>query len=229
MQGRAKHILQCQRQALGGPQYQQRYKNEKRAHRRSQRKYVQFCYLCAEFFCDEQAWIGHCQSHLENLHPRCGTLTFRYTLVAPGFCPFCLGDEDKRPDDRFQQWMTKATLLNHIDKHLSALRTSKIVLCPHPCCQGKEYKDTATIRRHFFDAHSIEEPRSNCVSRKRKWQSEVELEAEPQPGQIHFVGSGIQTSPSENHHDKDILADCEEIDIFDMENLLDKFTALDEN
>ena len=57
----------------------------------------------------------------------------------------------------------------------------------------------------------------------------MELEAEPQPGQIHFVGSGIQTSPSENHHDKDILADSEEMDIFDMENLMEKFTALDEN
>ena len=151
-------------------------------------------------------------------------------LVAPGFCPFCLGDDDKRLDDWFQQWMTKAILLNHIDKHLSALCTSKIVLCPHPCCQRKEYKDTVTICRHFFDVYSIEELRLNCVSRKRKWQSEVELEPESQPGQIHFVGLGIQTSPPlENHYDKDILADSEEMDIFDMENLMEKFTALDEN
>lgn len=51
-------------------------------------------------------------------------LTFRYTLVAPGFCPFCLGEEDKKPDERFQQWVAKATLLNHIDRHFDGLKTS---------------------------------------------------------------------------------------------------------
>jgi hypothetical protein len=99
-------------------------------------------------------------------------LTFRYTLVAPGFCPFCLGDEDKKSDERFQQWVAKVTLLNHIDQHLDALGTSTVFFCPHPCCQRKDYTNVTNLRRHFFDAHSIEETRSNCVSRKRKWQTE---------------------------------------------------------
>ncbi|OKP07148.1 hypothetical protein PENSUB_6108 [Penicillium subrubescens] len=36
----------------------------------------------------------------------------------------------------------------------------------------KDYTNVTNLRRHFFDAHSIEETRSNCVSRKRKWQTE---------------------------------------------------------
>ena len=31
------------------------------------------------------------------------------------------------------------------------------------------------LKWHFFDVHSIEEPRSNCVTRKRKWQLQPEL------------------------------------------------------
>jgi hypothetical protein len=43
--------------------------------------------------------------------------------------------------------------------------------CPHPCCSGKQYDSVVALRRHFFDVHSIEEPRSNCVKRKRRWAS----------------------------------------------------------
>jgi hypothetical protein len=42
-------------------------------------------------------------------------LIFRYTLITPSFCLFCLGDKDIKPDQRFQQWLAKATLLNHIN------------------------------------------------------------------------------------------------------------------
>jgi hypothetical protein len=45
--------------------------------------------------------------------------------------------------------------------------------CPHPCCSGKQYDGVVALRRHFFDVHSIEEPRSNCVRRKRRWASEL--------------------------------------------------------
>lgn len=169
LQDRAKHILQCRRKALNAAPYQQCYKNGKRAHRRVQRNFVQFCYLCAQLSYSEEDWNQHCGLHLANLKPRCGLLTFRYTLVAPGFCPFCLGDGNKRPDQRFNQWLNKATLLNHIDGHLSQLPSGNPVTCPHPCCSGKEYGSVLDFRRHLFDVHSIEEPRSNCVTRKRHW------------------------------------------------------------
>lgn len=142
--------------------------------------------MCAAIFQNEHDWIQHCQSHLSNLKPRCGVLKFRYTLVASGFCPFCLGDATKPADGRFQQWLDKATLLNHIDAHISSLQLSTDVSCPHPCCENKVYADASCLRRHFHDAHSIEEPRSNCVKRKRKWHSEPELDPEPQPAPAHL-------------------------------------------
>lgn len=110
-QCRANHILQCTRKSLNAAPYQQRYKNGKRAHRWAHRSFLQFCYLCAQWFYNEEQWTQHCQNHLRHLHPRCGLLTFRSTLVAPGFCPFCLGDKTKEPDERFQQWLKKTTLL----------------------------------------------------------------------------------------------------------------------
>lgn len=222
MQRRAKHILQCRRQSLGGSPYQQRYGNGKRAHRRVQRNFVQFCYLCANICCGEGEWKSHCQTHLNELHPRCGILTLRYTLVAPGFCPFCLGDEGKEPDERFQQWLVKSTLLNHIDNHFDALKASTTFICPHPCCQERDYHDSSGLRRHFFDAHSIEEPRSNCIKRKRKWQEEPELELEIKVSQASYVPADSQTSSTPEESDG--LQSFEDTSMFDMEELMEEFT-----
>lgn len=60
--------------------------------------------------------------------------------------------------------MTKSTLLNHIDTHLKTYAKSE---CPHPLCHVS-LKHASDFHAHFQDAHFIEEPRSNCVSRKRK-------------------------------------------------------------
>jgi hypothetical protein len=169
LQDRAKHILQCRRKSLNAAPYQQCYRNGKRSHRRVQRSFVQFCYLCAEMFYNEEDWDKHCQSHLENLQPRCGILTFRYTMVAAGHCPFCLGDESKGPAERFRQWLAKSTLLNHIDEHLESWQSETRLLCPHPSCQRKHYDGVTGLRRHFFDVHSLTEARSNSVTRKRRW------------------------------------------------------------
>ena len=67
--------------------------------------------------------------------------------------------------------MTKSTLLNHIDTHLKADATSE---CPHPLC-NVPLKHASDFRAHFQDSHSIEEPRSNCVNRKRKREDEEEI------------------------------------------------------
>lgn len=154
-------------------------------------------------------------------------LTFRYTLVAPGFCPFCLGEEDKKPDERFQQWVAKATLLNHIDRHFDGLKTSTTFFCPHPCCRAKDYGSIINLRRHFFDAHSIDETRSNCVNRKRKWRTEPEYAPEDNT-QAHPEVSAIQEfSNVENPHKKGKTASSDEVQI--TEKFLEQFTCYDES
>ncbi|KAJ5366659.1 hypothetical protein N7541_000600 [Penicillium brevicompactum] len=224
-QGRAKHILQCRRKSLNGPQYQQRYKNEKRAHRRVQRSFVQFCYLCAELFLDEDSWKNHCKSHLDSLNPRCGLLTFRSTLVAPGFCPFCLSDKSKKPNERFQQWVAKATLLNHIDEHLGSADSSVVVFCPHPCCKERKYVDTLHLRRHFFDAHSIEEPRSNCVNRKRK----LQLQSEPTGTIFENLGDETLPSPDDDFLTATLPNTSEDSHMSSVDDLFMEFMRYDES
>ncbi|KKZ61740.1 hypothetical protein EMCG_03769 [[Emmonsia] crescens] len=131
---RSKHILQCRRQKMNAAPYQQQYKNGRRAHRAIRRPFLEFCYLCAKWYPDEADWTDHCVSHLSHLEPRCGPLVFRSTLVAPGFCPFCIGDVSKTLENRFRQWRTKATLINHIDDHLASKQHVEEIQCPHPCC-----------------------------------------------------------------------------------------------
>lgn len=78
-----------------------------------------------------------------------------------------------QPEYRFKQWREKATLINHIDsEHLAKINEGSSISCPHPCCEGKEYLSTLDLKRHFHNFHSIEEPRRNCIARKRKWVSE---------------------------------------------------------
>jgi hypothetical protein len=165
IQYRSEHILQCRRKSFHAAPYQQRYTNGRRAHRRVHNT----CYLCVKWFHTDTDWKAQCESHLNGLQPRCGLLTFRFTLVAPGFCPFCLGDDTKQPDERFQQWRTKATLLTHINAHLAKIGPSEPIRCPHPCCENRCYSGLVKLRHHFFNAHSIDEPRRNCISTKRKW------------------------------------------------------------
>jgi hypothetical protein len=97
---------------------------------------------------------------------------FRYTLVIAGYCPFCVNDDSLSPSQRMQQWMTKSTLLNHIDKHIKTYAKKE---CPHPLCHVP-LMNASDFWAHFQDAHCIEEPRSNCVSRKRKSEDEGEMQ-----------------------------------------------------
>ncbi|KAB8230823.1 uncharacterized protein BDW43DRAFT_313631 [Aspergillus alliaceus] len=151
-----------------------------RAHRRAQRNFLEWCNICCEWFSTEDDWQKHCRFHLDHLQPRCGLLTSRHTLVYPGLYPYCLGDSEKQPPERFKQWRVKSTLINHINEmHLSGKEEDEPLQCPRPCCEKRSYCGTLDLRRHFFNAHSIEEPRRNCVSQKRKWIADIDVGGKP--------------------------------------------------
>ena len=166
---RSKHIHNCRQRELRDAQSQKPSTYSRRLRNRKL-PFAEFCYACCKWSCSEDDWSNHCKWHLENLTMRCGLLTFRYTLAIAGYCPFCVGDETLSPSQRMQQWMTKSTLLNHIDKHLKTWAKKK---CPHPLCHVPLMKASDSLA-HFQDAHCIEEPRSNCVSRKRKSEEDEE-------------------------------------------------------
>ncbi len=160
---RSKHIHACRQRELQDTLSQQPGSYSRRLRNRKL-PFAEYCYACCEWSCSEDDWDNHCKSHVEKLESRCGLLSFRYTLVVAGYCPFCLGNEDLSPSQRMQQWMTKSTLLNHIDTHLTTYAESE---CPHPMCHA-HLESPSDFKAHFEDVHCIEEPRSNCVSRKRK-------------------------------------------------------------
>ena len=83
------------------------------------------------------------------------------------------------------------------------------------------------LRRHFFDVHSIEEPRSNCVKRKRKWQEEPDLELETEAPRANFSSADIQGNLASE--DNDSLASFEKTSAFDMERLMEEFTFFDDH
>jgi hypothetical protein len=73
----------------------------------------------------------------------------------------------------FNGWSNKRRsprFLNHIDEQLMTFAKQE---CPHPLCHVPLMNASGSLA-HVQDAHCIEEPRSDCVSRKRK--SEVDEE-----------------------------------------------------
>jgi hypothetical protein len=93
---RSKHIHACRQRELRDTLIQQpgSYSRQLRNYKLP---FAEYCYACCEWSCSEDDWDNHCKSHLEKLELRCGLLSFRYTLVVAGYCPFCLGNEDLSP------------------------------------------------------------------------------------------------------------------------------------
>jgi hypothetical protein len=90
--------------------------------------------------------------------------------------------------------MTKPTLLNHIDTHLTTYAGSE---CPHLMCHA-HLESHSDFRAHFKDVHCIEEPRSNCVSRKRKSEDNEEEMQDTKGGALNYVSKKAKNE-DENH------------------------------
>jgi len=95
----------------------------------------------------------HCQNHIEALIPKkCGTITYCYTLVRPGYCPFCLGNDALSATARFTSWIRDHQLWQHVSNHIQ--RCSWPMSCPHPSCDA--LLDTQpSLRFHFIDDHGF--------------------------------------------------------------------------
>ncbi|CDM32993.1 unnamed protein product [Penicillium roqueforti FM164] len=144
--------------------------------------------------------FNHYKYYLDNLNPQCGLLTFRSTLITLGFCPFYLGDK----------------------RSAVSLAT---VFCPHLYCEERKYINNLYLQWHFFDIHSIEEPQSNCIKRKRKWQLQSE------PAGTTFRNLSNETLPSlEDYFLTNTLpTSFKDSDITSADNLFMEFIHLDDD
>lgn len=58
---------------------------------------IHYCDLCFRWVVGEKVWELHCTTHTSSLTKRCGTLSHRYTLVRPAYCPFHIGNHNYLP------------------------------------------------------------------------------------------------------------------------------------
>lgn len=116
---RSNHIQECQRKEhykmLGCEETQLKY-----------------CYECFAFSKTEK-WEDHCSWHLkQGMSRRCEIITYYYTLVRPGYCPFCLGSETLSPPDRMRAWKRSNELRSHVVSHIETMCGTCV--CSHLMC-----------------------------------------------------------------------------------------------
>jgi hypothetical protein len=84
---------------------------------------------------------------------RCEIITYCYTLVRPGYCPFCLGTESLSPSDRMRSWKRSNELRSHVINDMKMM-CGKYV-CSHPMCQV-EFDSEIQLRYHLSDTHGLQ-------------------------------------------------------------------------
>ena len=138
---------------------------------------AEFYYRCAQWFRTFKDWEQHCEWHIRNLDSRCEIFTYRYTLIVPGTCPFCVGRCETGSAQRFHQWLSSEELWKHVGKHLSG--ASWPMSCPNPLCSFEIGK------QELFYNHMIDEHGKTKLERKRKYRMrrtwQLELKAQEHP------------------------------------------------
>ena len=72
-------------------------------------------------------------------------------------CLFCLGDEQLIFKDRIRTFSQQYALGRHVENHLSALKGSGEIACPHPGCKviGVVVNNVEHLKNHAYRAHGI--------------------------------------------------------------------------
>ena len=133
---------------------------------------IHYCHECFEWVFGGEEWADHCRVHIQvPVSRRCGTITYCHTLVRPGHCPFCLGDEALPATRRLDSWSRDHKLWIHVNEHVRGL--SWPTICPHPYCSSSLDNETS-LQFHFIDEHGFSRTRPRRTlpekdsSRKRK-------------------------------------------------------------
>ena len=112
-----------------------------------------YCYECAEWFLCDLAWDHHCNQHLQDLDMFCGELKWRYSVILPAKCPFCLGSSDLAAAKRYQQFSDINELQTHLVAHF-VTSFPQLQRCPHPCCEVS-ITSIDELCHHFKDYHHV--------------------------------------------------------------------------
>lgn len=101
-------------------------------------------YVCASGY--------RCGVHLANISRRCEMVTYCHMVIRPGYCPFCLGDQNWESSKRMRYWKQSNKLWAHIEEHLKILQEYS---CTHPMCQ-EQFQDEMGLCHHLADIHGLQ-------------------------------------------------------------------------
>jgi hypothetical protein len=114
----------------------------------------QFCFEhwhCGWFLC-EYKWQEHCQAHVAGPLLDCSMARAYGTVIRAYQCPFCLGDVNALPSERFTQFTQGFALNRHLAGHYRKLKSFG---CPHPLCKNADSKNVDELKAHFADVHKL--------------------------------------------------------------------------
>jgi hypothetical protein len=75
---------------------------------------LNYCYKCFAFYTVKE-WEDYYYMHIKNSMSRwCKIITYYYTLIQLGYCPFYLSNESLSPSDHIRSWKRSNELRSHI-------------------------------------------------------------------------------------------------------------------
>ncbi|KIW56900.1 hypothetical protein, variant [Exophiala xenobiotica] len=148
--------------------------------------FAELCFHCDRWITGKQGWCEHCRRHLndlESLPVQWNPLTFRQTLAAAGYCPFCLFNPLLTPEERFRQYPKKLPWQQHLDRHFEGLEGKdelgkedglalasggsneiKAMSCPDPRC-GLSFNAIVDLQYHAQDTHCYKRTKVSASKR----------------------------------------------------------------
>lgn len=148
--------------------------------------FAELCFHCDRWITGKQGWREHCRRHLndlESLPVQWNPLTFRQTLAAAGYCPFCLFNPLLTPEERFRQYPKKLPWQQHLDRHFDGLEGKdelgkedglalasggsneiKAMSCPDPRC-GLSFNAIVDLQYHAQDTHCYKRTKVSASKR----------------------------------------------------------------
>ena len=131
-------------------------------------KRLRYCHRCYEWLDDPTEWTLHFEMHLQDPGLRCEAQFNRHTLIYPGTCLFCLGDQKMSAERRLFQYTSPYKLQKHIERHLENVIWPRS--CPHPL-YTTELRSSQDFEDHMVDVHGKKFLRSRFDTGARKGKS----------------------------------------------------------
>ena len=139
---------------------------------------AELCFHCDEWITGKQGWREHCRRHLndlESLPVQWNPLTFRQTLAAAGYCPFCLFNPLLLPEEHFRQYPKKLSWQQELDRHFDGLEKkeelalasheTKATACLDPRC-GLSFDAIVDLQHHAQDTHWYKRAQASTSKRR---------------------------------------------------------------